>query len=44
MSNSFLTLGTVFLISLLFDVSGNLSSMLVNLMWSLPNSRTQEVR
>ncbi|OKO91608.1 Mitochondrial metalloendopeptidase OMA1 [Penicillium subrubescens] len=42
MSNSFLTLGTVFLISLLFDVSGNLSSMLVNLMWSLPNSRTQE--
>lgn len=43
MSNSFLTLGTVFLISLLFDVSGNLSSMLVNLMWSLPNSRTQEV-
>lgn len=43
MSNSFLTLGTVFLISLLFDVSGQLSSMLVNLMWSLPNSRTQEV-
>lgn len=43
MSNSFLTLGTVFLISLLFDVSGNLSSMLVKLMWSLPNSRTQEV-
>ncbi|KAJ5477314.1 T-complex protein 1 subunit theta [Penicillium diatomitis] len=42
MSNSFLTLGTVFLISLLFDVSGQLSSMLVNLMWSLPNSRTQE--
>lgn len=44
MSNSFLTLGTVFLISLLFDVSGHMSSMLVNLMWSLPNSRTQEVR
>lgn len=42
MSNSFLTLGTVFLVSLLFDVSGQLSSMLVNLMWSLPNSRTQE--
>ncbi|KAJ5693228.1 T-complex protein 1 subunit theta [Penicillium macrosclerotiorum] len=42
MSNSFLTLGTVFLVSLLFDVSGQFSSMLVNLMWSLPNSRTQE--
>ncbi|KAJ5169010.1 T-complex protein 1 subunit theta [Penicillium canariense] len=42
MSTSILTLGTVFLISLLFDVSGQLSSMLVNLMWSLPNSRTQE--
>lgn len=42
MSTSFLTLGTVFLVSLLFDVSGQLSSMLVNLMWSLPNSRTQE--
>lgn len=42
MSTSFLTFGTVFLVSLLFDVSGQLSSMLVNLMWSLPNSRTQE--
>ncbi|KAJ5755433.1 hypothetical protein N7533_004976 [Penicillium manginii] len=42
MSTSFLTLGTVFLVSMLFDVSGQLSSMMVNLMWSLPNSRTQE--
>ena len=43
MSNSFLTLGAVFLVSLLFDVSGQLSSFVLNLMWSLPNSRTQEV-
>ncbi|KAJ5738015.1 hypothetical protein N7493_001170, partial [Penicillium malachiteum] len=42
MSNSFLTLGTVLLVSFLFDVSGQLSSFLLNLMWSLPNSRTQE--
>jgi Zn-dependent protease with chaperone function len=43
MSNSFLTLGAVFAVSLLFDVSGQLSSLLVNLMYSLPNSRSQEV-
>ncbi|KAJ5984297.1 hypothetical protein N7481_006396 [Penicillium waksmanii] len=42
MSTSVLTMGTIFLVSMLFDVSGQLSSMLVNLMWSLPNSRTQE--
>ncbi|KAJ5272788.1 hypothetical protein N7478_007913 [Penicillium angulare] len=42
MSNSVLTLGAVFLISALFDVSGQLSSFVMNLMWSLPNSRTQE--
>ncbi|KAJ5726680.1 uncharacterized protein N7483_008037, partial [Penicillium malachiteum] len=42
MSNSVLTLGTVLLVSFLFDVSGQLSSFLLNLMWSLPNSRTQE--
>jgi Zn-dependent protease with chaperone function len=44
MSNSFITLGAVFALSFLFDVSGQLSSMLLNLMYSLPNSRTQEVR
>lgn len=43
MSNSFLTLGAVLAVSLLFDVSGQLSSLLINLMYSLPNSRTQEV-
>jgi Zn-dependent protease with chaperone function len=42
MSNSFLTIGAVFLVSFLFDVSGQLPSMLLNLMYSLPNSRTQE--
>ncbi|KAJ5090292.1 hypothetical protein N7532_008976 [Penicillium argentinense] len=42
MSNSFLTVGTVFLISIFFDVSGHFSSMMMNLIWSLPNSRTQE--
>ncbi|KAJ5126118.1 hypothetical protein N7448_005430 [Penicillium atrosanguineum] len=42
MSNSFLTLGAVFAVSLLFDVSGQLTSFLVNLMYSLPNSRSQE--
>jgi Zn-dependent protease with chaperone function len=44
MSNSFITLGAVFALSFLFDVSGQLSSMLLNLMYNLPNSRTQEVR
>jgi Zn-dependent protease with chaperone function len=42
MSNSFLTIGAVFLVSFLFDVSGQLPSMMLNLMYSLPNSRTQE--
>ncbi|KAJ5576401.1 Chaperone tailless complex polypeptide 1 [Penicillium sp. DV-2018c] len=41
-SNSFLTLGAVFLFSFVFDVSGHFSSFLLNLMYSLPNSRTQE--
>lgn len=43
MSNSFLSLGAVFMISLLFDVSGQFTSLLVNLMYGLPNSRSQEV-
>ncbi|KXG47895.1 Chaperone, tailless complex polypeptide 1 [Penicillium griseofulvum] len=42
MSTSFITLGAVFAISFLFDVSGQFSSFLLNLMYSLPNSRTQE--
>ncbi|KAJ5899787.1 hypothetical protein N7495_004531 [Penicillium taxi] len=42
MSNSFITIGAAFAVSLLFDVSGQLSSFLLNLMWSMPNSRTQE--
>lgn len=43
MSNSFLTVGFAFVIASLFDISGQIPSMLLNLMYSLPNSRTQEV-
>lgn len=43
MSNSFITLGAAFLVSMLFDISGQLPSLLMNLAYSLPNSRTQEV-
>lgn len=43
MSTSFLTLGAVFVLATLFDISGSVPSMVLNLMWSLPNSRTQEV-
>lgn len=43
MSNSLLTIGAVFLISAMFDISGQIPSLLLNLMYSLPNSRTQEV-
>ncbi|KAL6234502.1 hypothetical protein BDW75DRAFT_241012 [Aspergillus navahoensis] len=42
MSNNFVTMGVIFLAALLFDVSGNIPSLLLNLMYSLPNSRTQE--
>ncbi|GFF23618.1 probable T-complex protein 1 subunit theta [Aspergillus lentulus] len=42
MSNNILTVGAVFLISMLFDISGQIPSLLLNLMYSLPNSRTQE--
>ncbi|KAF7182972.1 hypothetical protein CNMCM7691_002716 [Aspergillus felis] len=42
MSNNILTVGAVFIISLLFDISGQIPSLLLNLMYSLPNSRTQE--
>ncbi|KAJ6171452.1 hypothetical protein N7470_000519 [Penicillium chermesinum] len=42
MSNHFLTMGAAFLTALLFDVSGQLSSLVMNFMWGLPNSRTQE--
>ncbi|KAL4923846.1 M48 family metallopeptidase [Aspergillus undulatus] len=42
MSNSFVTLGIVLLIASLFDVSGALPNMVLQLMWGLPNSRTQE--
>jgi Zn-dependent protease with chaperone function len=44
MSNSFLTMGAALIVSLLFDISGHLPSLLLNLAFSLPNSRTQEVR
>ncbi|KKK23917.1 hypothetical protein P175DRAFT_0427264 [Aspergillus ochraceoroseus IBT 24754] len=42
MSNSFVTLGVIFLVSFLFDISGQIPSLVLNLMYSLPNSRTQE--
>ncbi|KAL4978690.1 TCP-1/cpn60 chaperonin family-domain-containing protein [Aspergillus desertorum] len=42
MSNNFVTMGVIFLAAFLFDVSGNIPSLLLNLMYSLPNSRTQE--
>lgn len=43
MSGSFIALVVVAAISTLFDVSGQIPSMLMNLLYSLPNSRTQEV-
>lgn len=43
MSNSFLTIGLAFVVAALFDVSGQIPSMLLNLVYGLPNSRTQEV-
>ncbi|BDD58036.1 hypothetical protein MAP00_003348 [Monascus purpureus] len=42
MSNSIITLGLVFLISALFDISGQFPSLFLNLIYGLPNSRTQE--
>lgn len=43
MSTGFLTVGLVWAISFLFDVSGQMAHLLLNLMYNLPNSRTQEV-
>jgi Zn-dependent protease with chaperone function len=43
MSNNFITMGVVFLTAFLFDVSGQIPGLLLNLMYSLPNSRVQEV-
>ena len=43
MSNGLFKFGIVMALSLLFDISGQFSSLLVNLMYSLPNSRVQEV-
>ncbi|KAL3464997.1 peptidase family M48-domain-containing protein [Aspergillus heterothallicus] len=42
MSNNFVTMGVVLLTAFLFDVSGQIPGLLLNLMYSLPNSRTQE--
>ncbi|CEL05194.1 Putative Peptidase family M48 [Aspergillus calidoustus] len=42
MSNNFITMGVVFLTAFLFDVSGQIPGLLLNLMYSLPNSRVQE--
>jgi hypothetical protein len=43
MSNSFIALGIVIGVSAMFDISGQLPSMFLELLYSLPNSRTQEV-
>jgi Zn-dependent protease with chaperone function len=43
-SSSIIALVGVGLISALFDISGQLPSILMNVLYSLPNSRTQEVR
>jgi Zn-dependent protease with chaperone function len=42
-SHSFITMAGVLLIASLFDVSGQFSSVVMNLLYGLPNSRTQEV-
>lgn len=42
-SNSILTSGAVILLALMFDISGDLPSLALKLMYGLPNSRTQEV-
>lgn len=44
MSSSLLAIVAIAATSLLFDVSGNVSSLIFNLVFGLPNSRTQEVR
>lgn len=43
MSSSIISLGTVALLSLAFDMSGQLASFLMSMLYSLPNSRVQEV-
>jgi Zn-dependent protease with chaperone function len=43
MSSSLLAVVAVVATSFLFDISGNLSSLFFNLVFGLPNSRTQEV-
>ena len=43
MSNSFVALGIVLGLSAMFDISGHLPSIFLDLLYSLPNSRTQEV-
>ncbi|KAE8392410.1 peptidase family M48-domain-containing protein [Aspergillus alliaceus] len=42
MSNNIITMGAAFFVSIVFDISGQFSSMLLNLVHGLPNSRTQE--
>lgn len=43
MSSSILAMVAIVATSFLFDVSGNISSLVFNLAFGLPNSRTQEV-
>ncbi|KAI9375205.1 peptidase family M48-domain-containing protein [Aspergillus egyptiacus] len=42
MSTSFVTIGLAFIVSFLFDISGQIPGLFLNLMYTLPNSRTQE--
>ncbi|KAL2870411.1 M48 family metallopeptidase [Aspergillus lucknowensis] len=42
MSNSIVTMGIIFVAAFLFDISGHIPSLFLNLVYGLPNSRTQE--
>jgi len=42
MSNSFVVLGIILGVSAMLDISGHLPSIFLDLLYSLPNSRTQE--
>lgn len=43
MSSGFIVTAAVLLLTSLFDISGQLPSLLMSLLYSFPNSRTQEV-
>lgn len=43
MSHRFLSLAAIYLISFLFDISGEFPSLFMDILYKLPNSRIQEV-